>query len=357
MTQGPAQQFRQWLESQPRGTGEVPFENLLRVWGVENPTPESRAWIEQGLAEAGIAAQPSLERLERHSNTTLWIHQPGQAWDETPTVARAVPAVGETPRANPIGLALIATGALIGVISLFLEWAPGETLWELYTALDVITVLLGMATIGLCVASLLASRNAFLRAALVPAAMFFALPALVTAIEFVTSPGGVEAGNALGILGSLLAGAGLAFLVISDLIAPRHGGRTGLVTALIGVAAAAFVALFVSVIQLLPAVEGFALEDSLSEWQVATVTDWVDQLAVLVLLGLAVAAAVTRLPALVLALGVLLSYFALPDLLLAFDDFANGGTFYVADFMSAVSGAVALAGSLFLVANALRPGE
>ncbi len=248
-------------------------------------------------------------------------------------------------------------GALIGVISLFLGWAPGETLWELYTALDVITVLLGMATIGLCVASLLASRNALLRAALVPPAMFFALPALVTAIEFVTSPGGVELGNAIGILGSLLASAGLAILVISDLIAPRHGDRTGLVTVLIGVAVAAFVALFVSVIQFLPAVEGFALEDSLSEWQVATVTDWVDQLAVLVLLGLAVAAAVTRLPALVLALGVLLSYFALPDLLLALDDFANGGTFYVADFMSAVSGAVALAGSLFLVANALSSGE
>jgi hypothetical protein len=353
MTQGSAQQFRQWLESQPRGTGEVPFENLLRVWGVENPTPESRAWIQQGLAEAGIAAQPSLERLERHSNTTLWIHQPAHA----PAAAEPAPVERRTPAANPIGLALIATGALIGVISLFLEWAPGETLWELYTALDVITVLLGMATIGLCVASLLASRNAFLRAALVPAAMFFALPALVTAIEFVTSPGGVEAGNAIGILGSLLASAGLAFLVISDLIGPRHGGRSGLLTVLIGVAVAAFVALFVSVIQLLPAVEGFALEDSLSEWQVATVTDWVDQLAVLVLLGLAVAAAVTRLPALVLALGVLLSYFALPDLLLAFDDFANGGTFYVADFMSAVSGAVALAGSLFLVANALRPGE
>ena len=69
------------------------------------------------------------------------------------------------------------------------------------------------------------------------------------------------------------------------------------------------------------------------------------------------AAGVTRMPALVYALGVLLSYFALPDLLLAFDDFANGSTFYVADFMSAISGAVATAASVLLVANALRSAD
>ena len=355
MTQGPAQQFRQWLETQPRGTGDVPFENLLRLWGVDNPTPESRAYIQQDLARNGIGALPSLDRLERHSNTTLWLQQPTPA--PTPPAAEPAPSASGTPAANPIGLALIATGALIGVISLFLNWTPGETLWELYTTLDVLTVLLGLATIGMCVASLLAPRNAFLRAALVPPAMFFALPALVTAIEFVTAPGGTELGNWIGILSAVVASAGLLALVISDLMAPHGGRRIGLVTVLIGVGVSAFVALFVTVIQLLPSVEGFALEGSLSEWQVATVTDWVDQLAIFALLGLAVAAGITRLPALVYALGVFLSYFALPDLLQAFDDFANGSTFYVADFMGAISGAVATAGSLLLVANALRSGD
>jgi hypothetical protein len=91
---------------------------------------------------------------------------------------------------------------------------------------------------------------------------------------------------------------------------------------------------------------------------VATVTDWVDQLLVLALLALALAAAVARrVPALTLALGVLFAYFALPDLLLPIDDLANGRDFFVADFMSAVSGAVALGASVFLVAYALPADE
>ena len=43
---------------------------------------------------------------------------------------------------------------------------PGETLWELYTTLDVLTVLLGLVTIGLCVGSLLAPRIAFVTASI-----------------------------------------------------------------------------------------------------------------------------------------------------------------------------------------------
>ncbi len=260
---------------------------------------------------------------------------------------------------------LIAVGALIGVISLFMDWTQGATLWQLYTLLDVVTVLLGLVTIALCAAGFAAPRMPYLRAALIPPAMFFALPALVTAIEFLVTPGDVEVGAIVGLVAALIATAGLAVLVASDLVARRSGRRLGMATVLVGLGAAAFVALFVTIAQLLPTVEAVATPagepgfgDSLSEWQVAKVTDWFDQLLVLALLALAVAAvALRQVPAVSLALGVLLAYFALPDLLLALDDMLNGGTFYAADVMSVMSGAVALAGSLFLATNALVAGE
>jgi hypothetical protein len=100
------------------------------------------------------------------------------------------------------------------------------------------------------------------------------------------------------------------------------------------------------------------LGESLSEWEVAKLTDWVDQLVVLALLALAVAAVVARrVPALTLVLGVLLSYFALPDFLIAIDDVANGGTLFAADVMGFVSGLVATGTSVFLIANALPADE
>lgn len=363
MAHGPAQEFRQWLEGQPRRAGEVPLDNLLRAWGIGNPTPQDRAWIQQALAQEGIGTQPSLDGLDRHQSTTLWLSSPAPAAGHAQ--APAQPAPTGSRAATTAGVGLVALGALIGVISLFLEWSFGATLWQIFTLLDVATVLLALAAIALGIGVLLAPRVPYLRAALVPIAMFFALPALVTAIEFVVGPGDVEVGAIVGILSALAASAGLALLVASDAVAMRGKRPLGATALLIGVGAAAFVALVVTVVQFLPAVEaipdpapgGPALGDSLSEWEVAKVTDWVDQLVILALIALAIAAGVARrVPALALGLGVLLAYFALPDVLLALDDAVNGGTFFVADFLSFVSGLVALAGSLLLVTTALRTG-
>jgi hypothetical protein len=348
--------------------GEVPFDNLLRVWGVVNPTQQERTRIQQELADAGVAAHPPLDRLERYSNTTLWVQQPvgfppSQApapQAQAPSPAPDPAASRGTPGASPatlIALVLIAVGSLLGVASLFLHWTPNETLWELFTILDVVTVLLGLATVALCARVLAAPRTPLLRAALVPLAMFFSLPTLVTTVEFVAAPGGIEAGHVVGFLGALVAAAGLAALVVGELTRFRSERRSGMPVVLIGLGAAVFVALFVSVAQLLPAIEGFGLDGALSEWEFAKFTDWVDQLAVFALLGLAVATVVVRRPALVLLLGVALSYFALPDFLLAIDDFANGGRLFVADVVSFISGAVALGASLFLLANALSADE
>lgn len=343
MQQGPPQQFRDWLERQPQRAGQVPLQNLLSTWGSHD-----RARIQSELRGAGISAQPPLEYLGPADSTTLWLTGPAGSGE------------GAAAPANPVGLALIAAGALIGVISLFLDWTAGFSLWQIYTILDVATVLAGIATVGLCVFGLVARRSPYVRVALVPLAMFFALPALVNAVEFVVDPGPVEVGQVVGILSGLVASAGLAVLVGFDMAGGRRGPASGRAAVLIGVPAAAFVALLVTVTQLLPAVEPVPGEGgvSVSEWQVASVTDWFDQVLVVALIALAVVTAINRrVPALSLALGVLLAYFALPDLLAGLDNMVNGGTFFVANFLSVVSGAVALGASLLLLTNAYVGGE
>ena len=234
------------------------------------------------------------------------------------------------------------------MLSLFLNWSSNDSLWELYRIGDVATVLLALGTIALCVALLVARTARLPRAPLVVLAMFFALPAVVIALEFLLE--NAEAGSAVGLLGGLLATAGLIVLVVTDVIRGGDHGPVPAGVAFAGLAAAIALGLLITVGQLIP-------NRGLSEWELATLTDVLDQLAVFAILGLAIAAAVFRsLPALTLAAAVLISYFALPETVLAIDVLTKGDS-HVTIFISLLAGLVALAASVALAAAAYPRAE
>ncbi len=259
------------------------------------------------------------------------------------------------PAANPIALVLIALGALLGVVATFLEWAAGASFWQLLEILDIGLLFFGLATIGVSLAALLARRAWPLRVALVPLAMNFGLPSLVLAFDFLLGEEGFEAGAALLALGSLLATGGLVALLVSDFVRGQSPQGQRAVIPLVGLGGALLVAVLLTLSQLLPAIE---IEGrSLNEWELATTTDVIDQLVVLAVLALAVAAAALRsLSPLTLGTGVLISYFALPEFLSGIEGLVNGGPFAGA-FAAVVMGVIGLAVSLLLVTSAYPAGE
>jgi hypothetical protein len=133
------------------------------------------------------------------------------------------------PHRLDAGGVLAAIGGLVLIVSLFLDWYPGESAWTVFEALDIVLAVLGLAAI----ASVLPLRRPGEPAAvgLVPNGLLPALAGIalvIVVVSLVNDPPGArggspEAGIWIALAGALLlaAGALLSRAQISLVVGPR----------------------------------------------------------------------------------------------------------------------------------------